>query len=113
MKLRKIIFFMITFIFVISRRMYANFKNYEGSAQDQLTSPPGQLASASPKGIKYNHADWGKPINFYDNINNLNNSKVPDRVPMQVQDQVTSQVSTTYISPQVQNKIHMHSFTSL
>ena len=86
------------------------------SQQDQLTPQPGQLASASPQKkseIEFVYADWGKPINFYDNINNLNNSKVPDRVPMQVQDQVTNQVSTTYISPQVQKKIHTHSFTSL
>ena len=69
--------------------------------------------------IKYNHADWGKPINIYNNLNNSQvhaqdpvqfqvnaQVQVPDPVPRQVQDPIPSQVSTAYISPQAQDKIH-------
>ena len=65
--MRKNIFIQIIFIFVMSERLGVN------SQQDQLTPQPGQLASASPqKGIKYNHEDWGKPINYYINLKNNN-----------------------------------------
>ena len=45
--------------------MYLVSDKNSGSQEDQMVPPPDHLASASsPKGIIYNHADWGKPINY-------------------------------------------------
>ena len=61
----------------------AGFQN-SSSKQDQLTPQPGQLASASSKKeIQYKHEDWGKPINYYNNLkNNLKNASQVDQVPI-------------------------------
>ena len=57
--------------------MYSARQENENSQKDQLVPPPDQLASASSqKGIKYNHEDWGKPINYYNNLKN--NFQVPN-----------------------------------
>ena len=55
----------------------AGFQNC-ASSKDQMVPPPDHLASASPKGIVYNHEDWGKPINYY---NNLKCQVAPDQAP--------------------------------
>ena len=59
------------------------------------------------KGIKYNHEDWGKPINYYNNLNNFQNSVRLD-AQVQVKDPVPDpvQMTTAYISPQAQEKIN-------
>ena len=76
--------------------MYSNFENYAGSQQDQLAPPPDQLASASSqKGIKYNHEDWGNPINYY--INLKNNFQIPP--PLDQVAAVDPQVPNVQIAP--------------
>ena len=41
------------------------------SQKDQMVPPSDHLASVSPKKqIKYNYQDWGKPINYYNNLKN-------------------------------------------
>ena len=63
--------------------MYSGNMENSSSQQDQMIPPPDHLPSASsPKGIVYNHADWGKPINYYINLKNLNSSiTLPDQNP--------------------------------
>ena len=62
--------------------MYLVSRENSGSGQDQLAPPSGQLASASSqKEIKYNHQDWGKPINYkLNNNDNYDNTPVATKV---------------------------------
>ena len=64
--------------------MFRKFQKNSVSAQDLLAWWWGQLASASPKGIQYNHEDWGKMFNYKLNNNyDTAYASVPDpnRVP--------------------------------
>ena len=56
--------------------MYSAREENEGFSQDPMVPPSDHGASASPKGIVYNHEDWGKPINYYNNLKN--NFQVPN-----------------------------------
>ena len=52
------------------------------SQKDQMVPPSDHLASVSPKKqIKYNHQDWGKPINYYNNLKNA--EQVPQQKDLQ------------------------------
>ena len=78
-KLRENIFIQIIFIFGYAREMYCEKSENSSSSKDQMVQPPDHLALASSlKGIIYNHVDWGKPINYY---NNLKKSQVAAQVP--------------------------------